>query len=145
MGGKVTGIGQTQHEEIPQVLESRCTQGRFQLGFAQPVYVGSNEAQEGPPDGAPVGSSHSITFYSRQLAEGSSEGKPFPYNYAVGHLGDEVGHRWSAYVSAKVNMDVHRSFFCPGGLALMRQPAPYFKPDCQLRSAAVRCMLSVGL
>jgi hypothetical protein len=27
----------------------------------------------------------------------------------------------------------------------MRQPAPYFKPDCQLRSAAVRCMLWVGL
>jgi hypothetical protein len=87
VGGKVTGIGQTQHEEIPQVLESRCTQGRFQLGFAQPVYVGSNEAQEGPPDGAPVGSSHSITFYSRQLAEGSPEGKPFPTTTRLGISG----------------------------------------------------------
>jgi hypothetical protein len=34
--------------------------------------------------------------------EGSTEGKPLPYNYAVGHLGHEVGHRWGAYVSAKV-------------------------------------------
>jgi len=25
-----------------------------------------------------------------------------PYNYAVGHLGHEVGHRWGAYASAKV-------------------------------------------
>ncbi len=59
--------------------------------------------QEEPPAGAPIGSSHDITFYTQQLAEGSSDGKPFPYNYAIGHLGHEVGHRWSAYVSAKVN------------------------------------------
>ena len=57
VGGNVTGIGQTQHDQTLEVRESRCTQGRFQLGFAQPVYVGSNEAQEGPPEGAPVGSS----------------------------------------------------------------------------------------
>ena len=103
VGGDVTGIGQTQHDQTQQVLRSRCTQGRFQLGFAQPVYVGSNEAQEKPPKGAAIGSSHDITFYSRQLAEASLHGKPFPYNYAVGHLGHEVGHRWSAYVSAQVN------------------------------------------
>jgi hypothetical protein len=103
VGGNVTGIGQTEHDQTAQALESRCTQGRFQLGFAQPVFVGSNEAQEGPPDGAPAGSSHDITFYYRQLAEGSPDGKPFPYNYAIGHVGHEVGHRWSAYVSAKVN------------------------------------------
>jgi hypothetical protein len=103
IGGNVTGIGNTEHEQTHQVLESRCTQGRFQLGFAQPVWVGSNEAQQWPPEGAPVGNSHDITFYSRQLTEGSPDGKPFPYNYAVGHIGHEVGHRWSAYVSAKVN------------------------------------------
>ena len=106
VGGNVTGIGQTQHEQTQRVLESRCTQGRFQLGFAQPVYVDSNEAQEGPPEGAPIGSSHDITFYSRQLAEGSPDGKPFRYNYAIGHLGHEVGHRWSAYVSAKVKGEI---------------------------------------
>jgi hypothetical protein len=103
VGGNITGIGQTQHDQTPQVLQSHCTRGRFQLGFAQPVHVASNEAQETPPDEAPVGSSHSITFYSRHLALASPEGKPTPYNYAIGHLGHEVGHRWSAYASAKAN------------------------------------------
>src|SRR5271166_5815766 len=63
VGGNVKGIGNTEHDQTQQLLDSRCTQGRFQLGFAQPVYVGSNEAQERPPEGAPVGSSHDITFY----------------------------------------------------------------------------------
>ncbi len=103
IGGEVSGIGQTQHDQTPQVLASRCTRGRFQLGFAQPVFVGSNEMQPGPPEGAPVGGRHDLTFYSHQLAEGSPDGKPRPYNYAVGHLGHEIGHRWSAYASAKVN------------------------------------------
>ena len=103
VGGNVTGIGQTQHDQTQQILESRCTQGRFQLGFAQPVFVGSNEMQEGPPEGAPIGSSHNLTFYSHQLAEGSPDRRPLPYNYAIGHLGHEVGHRWGAYVTAKVN------------------------------------------
>ena len=56
-----------------------------------------------PAEGAPVGNSHDLTFYTRLLVEASPHGKPFPYNYAVGHLGHEVGHRWSAYVSAKIN------------------------------------------
>lgn len=103
ISGNVTGIGNTEHEQTHQVLESRCTQGRFQLGFAQPVWVGSNEAQARPPEGAPVGNSHDITFYSRQLTEASPDGRPLPYSYAIGHLGHEVGHRWSAYASAKVN------------------------------------------
>jgi hypothetical protein len=98
VGGNLTGIGPTQHD-----IENHCTQGRFQLQFAQPVYVDANEMQERPPEGAPVGSAHDITFYSRQLAEASPDGNPRPYNYAVGHLGHEVGHRWGAYVSAKVN------------------------------------------
>ena len=103
VGGNVTGIGQTQHDQTRQVLESRCTQGRFQLGFAQPVYVGSNEVQEWPPKEVPVGGSHDQAFYAHQLEEASPDGKPAPYNYAIGHLGHEVGHRWSAYASAKLN------------------------------------------
>ncbi len=99
MEGNLTGIGPTQHDPDP---DTHCTQGRFQLQFAQPVYVGSNEMQARPPDTAPVGSVHDITFYTRQLDEASPEGKSLPYNYAVGHLGHEVGHRWAAYVSAKV-------------------------------------------
>jgi hypothetical protein len=103
VGGHVTGIGETRHDQTKQALESHGTRGRFQLGFLQPVYAGSNEMQEQPPEGAPVGGPHDITFYSRQLAAASPDGKPLPYNYAVGHLGHEVGHRWSAYVTAKVN------------------------------------------
>jgi hypothetical protein len=124
IGGNVTGIGNTEHEQTHQALESRCTQGRFQLGFAQPVWVGSNEAQEWPPEGAPVGNSHDITFYSQQLTEGSPDGKPFPYNYAIGHLGHEVGHRWSAYVSAKVN-----------GEAISLGAWPHWAPGLQTRVA----------
>ena len=100
LGDAVKGIGQTENDVDP---ESRCTHGRFQLGFLMPVYVGANEMQERPPQGAPAGSRHDITFYSHQLAEGSPDGKPLPYNYAMSHLGHEVSHRWGAYVSAKVN------------------------------------------
>jgi hypothetical protein len=124
IGGSVTGIGNTEHDQTNQVLESRCTQGRFQLGFAQPVWVSSNEAQEGPPEGAPVGNSHDITFYSQQLTEGSPDGKPFPYNYAIGHLGHEVGHRWSAYVAAKIN-----------GKTISLGAWPHWAPGLQARVA----------
>jgi hypothetical protein len=124
VGGNVTGIGQTQHDQTQAFLESRCTQGRFQLGFAQPVYVGANEAQERPPEGTPAGGSHDITFYSRQLAQNSPHGKPAPYNYAVGHLGHEIGHRWSAYASAKVN-----------GETILLGPWPHWAPGLQARVA----------
>jgi hypothetical protein len=103
VGGNVTGIGETRHGQTQPILESRCTQGRFQLGFAKPVFVGSNEMQEGPPEGAPISSSHALTFYAHQLAEASPDGKPLLYNYAIGHLGHEVGHRWGAYATARVN------------------------------------------
>lgn len=103
IGGTVSGIGGTQHEQTPGMLKSRCTAGRFQLGYEGPVYVGANEAQAGPPDGAPADKSSTIAFYSQQLAEASPNHKPLPYNYAVGHLGHEIGHRWSAYVTAKID------------------------------------------
>jgi hypothetical protein len=103
IGGEVTGIGDTRHDQTQPVLQSRCTGGRFQLGLAQPIFVGSNEMQENPPADAPVGGPRDLTFYTRQLSEATPDRKPLPYNYAVGHLGHEIGHRWSAYVAARVN------------------------------------------
>jgi hypothetical protein len=58
--------------------------------------------QEWPPDGAPVGSDHDVTFYLHQLAERSPDGKILPYNYAMSQIGHEMGHRWAAFVSAKL-------------------------------------------
>ena len=103
IGGNVTGIGDTKHAQTQPILESRCTGGRFQLGLAQPIFVGANEMQESPPDDAPVGKPSSIAFHTRSLAQATPDGKPRPYNYAVGHLGHEIGHRWSAYAAARVN------------------------------------------
>jgi hypothetical protein len=97
-GGNVLGTGELQHD-----LASYCTQGRFQWGFVQPVYANSNQMQEQPPEGAPIGESHDITFYSHQLAESSPDRKMRPYNYAMSQIGHEMGHRWSAFVSAKVD------------------------------------------
>jgi hypothetical protein len=97
-GGNVLGTGELQHD-----LAAYCTQGRFQWEYVQPVYVGSNQMQEYPPDNAPVGSDHDVTFYLHQLGERSASGKLLPYNYAMSQIGHEMGHRWSAFVSAKVN------------------------------------------
>ena len=47
VAGNVSGIGAPQHD-----LASYCTQGQFQWGYVQPVYVGSNQMQERPPEGA---------------------------------------------------------------------------------------------
>ena len=96
-GGAVTGIG-----AIQRGLESYCTAGRFQWQFNQPVYVGSNQMQERPPEDAPVGTTHDITYYTRQLAEHSPDHKLPGYNYAMSQLGHEMGHRWAAFVSAKI-------------------------------------------
>jgi hypothetical protein len=98
VGGNVTGIAAPQHD-----LESYCTQGRFQWEYVQPVYVNSNQMQERPPEAAPVGSDRDITAYSHQLEERSPDHKLLPYNYAMSQIGHEMGHRWSAFVSAKVN------------------------------------------
>ena len=103
IGGNVTGIGDTRKVQTQSLLESRCTGGRFQLGLFQPIFVGANEMQESPPDNAPVGSPRNIASYTRPLAQATPDGKPRPYNYAVGHLGHEIGHRWSAYAAARVD------------------------------------------
>lgn len=97
-GGNVLGTGENQHD-----LNAYCTQGRFQWGYVQPVYVGSNQMQEFPPEGAPVGGDRDITFYTHQLEESTPDRKMLPYNYAMSQLGHEMGHRWAAFVSAKVN------------------------------------------
>src|SRR5262249_40663946 len=72
--GNVTGTGEGQHD-----MESYCSQGKFQWEYVQPVYVGSNQMQERPPEDAPVGSDHDITFYSHQLSESSPDHKLRPY------------------------------------------------------------------
>jgi hypothetical protein len=38
----------------------------------------------------------------KQLAERTGNGKIPPYDYAMSQIGHEMGHRWSAFVSAKV-------------------------------------------
>jgi hypothetical protein len=97
-GGDLLGTGEQQHD-----LAAYCTQGRFQWEFVQPVYVDSNQMQKYPPDDAPVGGDHDVTFYLHQLGERSPDGRLLPYNYAMSQIGHEMGHRWSAFVSAKVN------------------------------------------
>jgi hypothetical protein len=99
-GGAVTGIGANQRN-----LESYCSQGRFQWQFIQPVYVGANQMQEYPPEGINDTNTHNVTGYSHQLAERTSNGKIPPYDYAMSQIGHEMGHRWAAFVSAKVGAE----------------------------------------
>jgi hypothetical protein len=96
-GGAVTGIGANQRN-----LEGYCSQGRFQWQYIQPVYVGANQMQEYPPEGITETNTHNVAAYSQQLAERTSNGKIPPYDYAMSQIGHEMGHRWSAFVSAKV-------------------------------------------
>ena len=124
IGGNVTGIGDTKHAQTKAILESRCTGGRFQLGLAQPIFVGANEMQGNPPDNAPAGNPKSIPFYTRPLTQATPDGKPRPYNCAVGHLGHEIGHRWSAYAAARVN-----------GQTISLGAWPHWDPGLQTRVA----------
>ena len=124
VGGPVTGIGATQRG-----LSSYCTPGRFQWQFIQPVYVGSNQMQERPPQDAPVGSDHDITFYQQQLAEISQDGRMPPYLYAISQIAHEMGHRWAAFVSAKVGgerIPLGPTHWARGLQA--RVPFPYRRP-----------------
>ena len=97
-GPAVTGIHANQRG-----LESYCSAGRFQWQFIQPVYVGANQMYEYPPPDAPVGTDHDVTGYNKQLGEVFENGKIPPYMYAMSQIGHEMGHRWGAFVSAKVN------------------------------------------
>jgi hypothetical protein len=124
IGGNVTGIGDTKHAQTKPILDSRCTGGRFQLGLYHPVFVGANEMQESPPDNAPGGNAKNISFYTHALAQATPDGRPRPYNYAVGHLGHEIGHRWSAYATARVN-----------GEAISLGAWPHWDPGLEARVA----------
>lgn len=97
-GGAVTGIGAEQRN-----LASFCSQGRFQWQYIQPVYVGANQMAEYPPEGLSDDNRHNIITYEHQLAERTPNGKIPPYDYALSQIGHEMGHRWAAFVSAKVN------------------------------------------
>jgi hypothetical protein len=97
-GGAVTGIGANQRN-----LANYCTQGRFQWQYIQPVYVGANQMAEYPPEGVVDSNTHNVMAYAHQLAERTSNGKIPPYDYAMSQIGHEMGHRWGAFVSAKVN------------------------------------------
>ena len=124
VGGAVTGIGATQRG-----LASYCTPGRFQWQFIQPVYVGSNQMQERPPQDAPVGTDHDITFYQQQLAEISQDGRIPPYMYGISQIAHEMGHRWAAFVSAKIGgetIPLGPTHWARGLQA--RVPFPYQRP-----------------
>jgi hypothetical protein len=97
-GGKVTGIAAEQGN-----LSDYCSKGRFQWQFIQPVYVGANQMQEYPPSNLKDDNTHDIGGYLHQLAERTFNGKIPPYDYAMSQIGHEMGHRWSAFVSAKVS------------------------------------------
>lgn len=96
-GGAVSGIGAPQGN-----LAAFCTKGRFQWQFIQPIYSGANQMQEYPPDGLTDEDRHNISAYSHQLAERTFNGKIPPYDYAISQIAHEMGHRWSAFVFAKV-------------------------------------------
>ncbi len=124
-GDAVTGIGAPQRG-----LASYCTPGRFQWQFIQPVYVGSNQMQEQPPKDAPMGTDHDITFYQQQIAEILQNGKMPPYMYAMSQIGHEMGHRWSAFVSAKVGSETFPlgpTHWARGLQAIV--PFPYVRPS----------------
>ena len=99
-GGAVTGIGAVQRG-----LENYCTAGRFQWQFIQPVYVGSNQMQERPPDGVRDTSTRNIIFYANQIGERAPDRRLLPYNYGLSQIAHEMGHRWSAFVSAKIGTE----------------------------------------
>jgi hypothetical protein len=100
-GGAVTGIGAQQRG-----LASYCSAGRFQWQFIQPVYVGSNQMQEQPPAGLTDTNNRNIGFYMRQLGRSTRDGRIPAFDYALSQLGHEMGHRWSAFVSARVGEEM---------------------------------------
>jgi hypothetical protein len=78
IGQKVTGLGPRM--DIGLRLQDYCSQGRLQVTWYQPVWVGSVQAQAQHPDGRYAG-----------------------YNMAVAQIGHELAHRWSTRTRAIVN------------------------------------------
>jgi hypothetical protein len=123
-GAAVTGIGAEQRG-----LASYCSAGRFQWGFVQPVFARSIQAEKYPPEDAPIGDDHDITFYGKQLVEITQDGKMPPCMYAMSQIGHEMGHRWAAFVSAKVGdetIPLGPTHWARGLQAIV--PFPYARP-----------------
>ena len=100
-GGAVTGIGANQRN-----LASFCTQGRFQWQYIQPVYVGSNQMQEYPPEGLQdiqLGTTLRPTLSNSRNAR--STARYLRMTMRCRRSGHEMGHRWSAFVSARVGSE----------------------------------------
>jgi len=94
IGQKVSGIGPRMDGGMR--LQDYCSQGRLQVTWFQPVWVGAVQAQEQHPNGS------------------------FPnYNMAVAQIGHELGHRWSTRTRAVVKGDTIelRGPHDPGGLS----------------------------
>jgi len=77
IGQKVSGLGPRM--DIGLRLQDYCSQGRLQVTWYQPVWVGAVQAQEKHPDPRFAG-----------------------YNMAVAQIGHELGHRWSTRTRAIV-------------------------------------------
>ncbi|MGH7469733.1 MAG: hypothetical protein ACRENP_17425 [Longimicrobiales bacterium] len=80
IGQKVSGIGPRM--DVGKRLQDYCSQGRLQVTWYQPVWVGAVQAQEQHPNGRYTG-----------------------YNMAVAQIGHELGHRWSTRTRAIVKGD----------------------------------------
>ena len=94
IGQKVSGLGPRMDQGLR--LQDFCSQGRLQVTWFQPVWLGSVQAQERHPDGR------------------------FPgYNMAVAQISHELGHRWSTRTRAIVMGDTIelRGPHDPGGLS----------------------------
>jgi len=130
LGGGPAGDAVTGIRTEPQDLASYCTQGRFQWEYIQPVYAGSNQMQEYPPDGLTDTRPRNVQTYTHQLAERTANGRIPPYDYAMSQLGHEMGHRWSAFVSAKVGNETIRLADGAHWVAGLQAPAvfPYQRP-----------------
>jgi hypothetical protein len=70
IGQKVAGLGPRM--DIGLRLQDYCSQGRLQVTWYQPVWIGAVQAQEQHPDGRYAG-----------------------YNMAVAQISHELAHRWS--------------------------------------------------
>ena len=80
IGQNVSGIGPRM--DAGRRLQDYCSQGRLQVTWYQPVWVGAVQAQERHPNGNYPG-----------------------YNMAVAQIGHELAHRWSTRTRAIVGGD----------------------------------------
>ncbi|MGH9416990.1 MAG: hypothetical protein ACRD01_10210 [Terriglobales bacterium] len=99
----VTGIGTQADPGGQPRVANYCSPGRFQWGFIQPVWAGAVQMQEYPPLGTQSSNRDDIGDYIAQLRERTQNGRIPPYDYAMSQIGHELGHRWSAFATAKVN------------------------------------------